>query len=105
MVHRLAKPMVDAALAKRDAPPPSPSAPSPEALQLREHIRDAAFACNVKPKAVRHVVRDAESIFELKDGAVVAKDNARQPANPLQPVTLVSWLADLHEAEPFLFEP
>jgi hypothetical protein len=113
-VAEIAKPIVDAVLAEHRAlsagpvaPPPAPPTPEQQlaAAQLREHVRDAALACGALPQATRHIVRDAEQVFELKDGQVVAKGNARDPLNPLADLTLVSWLAQLHEEESFLFEP
>jgi hypothetical protein len=73
------------------------------ATQLREQIRDTAIACGAQPRSVRHIVRDAEDLFELKDGQIVARDGRRNPRDPCVVLDLVAWLVDLRNTEGHLF--
>src|SRR5258708_61094 len=83
--------------ASRRPVPPTPE----EQLQAKlaearffEQVSRAAMAAGADPRYVRYVVRDAEEVFELKDGALVAKNGATDPNDPLTPLSPTRWLQD-----------
>lgn len=89
---------------------PAPTAEQQLAQRLnearfREQVTEQALLHGVKPHAIRHIVRDAEQMFELKDDALVARHNATDPNDPLSPLTAARWLLDLAKTEGYLFAP
>ena len=94
--------------AARRASPPTPQQQLEaelNAAQFRERIGDQALAAGVRPSAVRHVVRDAGGVFELRDGALHPRNGATDPGDPLSPLTPKRWLEQLAATDGYLFEP
>jgi hypothetical protein len=52
-----------------------------------------------------YVVRAAEDVFELKDGALTPKDGQSCPGDPWGLLTPHVWLGELERDEPYLFTP
>lgn len=81
--------------------------PTPEQqlaqAKLRELVTEHALLHGVLPQSIRHVVRDAESVFEMRDGALVPKDGKTDPGDPLQPLSPSTWLQQLAKTDPYLF--
>lgn len=73
------------------------------ASQFRNHITEHALLHGVNPKSVRFVMREAESVFEWREGTLVAKHGATDPADPCSPLSVARWLTALRESEPYLF--
>lgn len=71
--------------------------------RFRDLMEREALRHRVLPQSLRHVLRDAEEMFTLKEGAIVPKDGQTEPGDPLVPLSPSSWLAELREKEPFLF--
>jgi hypothetical protein len=57
----------------------------------------------VRPAAIRHVVRDARDHFSLQDGALVARNGAVDPNDPLSPLSPGKWLELLRSTDSYLF--
>ena len=53
--------------------------------------------------AVRHVVRDAETVFEFRDGQLQPLGGATDPGDPLTPLTPSIWLQHLAQSDGYLF--
>ena len=47
--------------------------------------------------------RDAQTVFEMKDGALVARNDARDPGDALSPLTVARWLQQLAKTDSYLF--
>jgi hypothetical protein len=58
---------------------------------------------DVRPAAIRHVVRDAETVFELQGDALEPKNGETDPGDPLTPLSPSRWLQQLKSSEPYLF--
>jgi hypothetical protein len=71
---------------------------------FRELVTKDAIAKGVAPSAVRHVLREADLVFELKDGKLVAKDGVRNTKDPMKDLTPVDWLDQLATTDEYLFE-
>ena len=92
--------------ASRADAPPSPDEEMRaqlNAARFKEVIADAAIAAGVRPSSVRHVVRDAAEVFELKDGGVAPRHGEMDPGDPLQPLAPLRWLEQLRATDPYLF--
>jgi hypothetical protein len=101
------KEILEADEAKRRALLPTPQQQveaEHNAMEFRARIADHALAAGVRPSAVRHVVRDAASIFELRDGMLRPRDAAAtDPTDPLTPLTPRLWLEQLATSDGYLF--
>lgn len=73
--------------------------------QMREKITATATKAGVRPSSLRHVLREAEDAFELKDGEVVARSGKLDPDDPLKPLTPDAWISGLRKSDDYLFEP
>lgn len=73
--------------------------------KFRELVSAEATKAGVAPSAVRHVLREAEHTFELKDGNVVPREGKKHPTDPLKELTTGDWLASLAKTDGYLFEP
>jgi hypothetical protein len=71
--------------------------------RFRDLIEREALMTDVMPRAIRHVVRDAADVFELKDDQLVPKHGDTDPGDPLTPLSPSRWLQQLKTKEPFLF--
>jgi hypothetical protein len=74
-----------------------------DAAKFRELVTSEATKSGVKPQSVRHVLREAEEKFELKDGALKPKSGVRHPSDPLKELTPADWLLDLSKSDDYLF--
>jgi len=100
--------VIDAAIAKANKPLVDElNATKAERAQARKEADDAKFRqlvsddatkAGVKPQSMRHVFRDAEDKFELKDGALVPKPGVKHE-------TPKEWLQDLAKSDDYLFAP
>lgn len=73
--------------------------------RFRELVSADATKAGVTPKSLRHVIREAEEKFELKDGALTPKTGVKHPTDPLKTLTTSDWLQDLAKSDDNLFEP
>lgn len=73
--------------------------------RFRELVTADATKAGVKPQSVRHVLREAEEKFELKDGTLIPKAGVKHPSDPLKTLTTPEWLQDLAKTDDYLFEP
>jgi hypothetical protein len=92
--------------ASRRAPTPTPEQEIARRLheaRFRELIAEEAFAYGVRPRAIRHLVRDAESVFELRGDVLAARDGRTEPGYPLTPLSLATWLHGLVQSDPWCF--
>lgn len=71
--------------------------------RFREVISAEATKHGVRPQSLRHVLREASEKFQLKGGAVVARDGVRHPKEPHQDYTPEAWLQDLSRTDDYLF--
>jgi hypothetical protein len=92
----------------RHAAPPAPQAPTTEqqlhAARFRERVTEEATKARVKSSSLRHVLRDAENVFELKDDQLVPKQGATDPGDPCAPLSPSAWLRGLKRENAALFE-
>src|SRR5687767_13886883 len=86
----------------RQAGPPTVEQQLAQA-QFRELVAEHALLHGVRPQSVRHVVRDAEAVFELRDGRLVARDGQTDPGDPLGPLTPACWMQQLAKTDGYLF--
>jgi len=85
---------------------PRPEAQAAQRLHaaaFRERVTEECLLHGVHARAVRHLVRAAEDVFELKDDALVPNAQQTNPSDPLEPLTPRMWLEGLAKDEPFLF--
>lgn len=73
--------------------------------KFRELVTADATKARVKASSLRHIIRDAEDTFELKDGQLVAKAGVKHPTEPHRDLTTHDWLQHLSRTEVELFEP
>jgi hypothetical protein len=71
--------------------------------KFRELVSAAATKAGVDGPQLRHVLRDAEETFELKDGDLVPRNGVKHPTDPLKELTPSDWLAGLSKSDPYLF--
>jgi hypothetical protein len=100
-INAALKPIQDALKAEQDAR----AAAETRANQstFRELVTADANKAGVKPTALHHVIRDAEDVFELKDGKLVAKTGRRHPTDASKELTPTDWLHHLSTTQDFLF--
>jgi hypothetical protein len=94
--------------AAQQAKMPTPEAQAAQRLHVaafRERVTEECLLHGVHPKAVRHVVRAAEDVFELQGHTLVPKGQLTNPGDPLEPLTPRVWLEGLAREEPYLFAP
>jgi hypothetical protein len=106
--------LADAAVAKYIEAAQRAAAPIPPTPQeqLEARLREARFRelatrealmHDVRPQAIRHVVRDAEDVFTVKDDTLVPRYDQTDPADPLSPLTPARWLVELAKTDGYLF--
>jgi hypothetical protein len=71
---------------------------------FRELITAQANTAGVSPTALRHVLREAELVFELKDKALTPKAGVKHPTDPLKDMTPNDWLLQLAKTDDYLFK-
>ena len=74
-----------------------------DAAKFRELVTAEATKAGVKPQSVRHVLREAEEKFELKDGVLKPKAGVKHSTDPLKDLTPTDWLLDLSKSDDYLF--
>ena len=74
-----------------------------ERTQFRDYITEHALLHGVNPKSVRFVLREAEAVFEWRDGGLVSKHYATDPADPCALLTVTRWLNALRKTDAYLF--
>jgi hypothetical protein len=89
---RAAEPSIDAQIRQRL-----------DQAKFKELVADVAINSGVIPRAVKHVVREAATIFELRDGQLLATEGRTDPADPLVPLSVTRWLEQLRTTDAFLF--
>lgn len=62
-------------------------------------VATTVVACGVRQSLIPSVVERARSLFELKDGKVVAKPGIGNRRDPCADYTVLDWLADLHTTD------
>jgi hypothetical protein len=62
-----------------------------------------ATKAGVKPQSLRHVLREADDVFVLKDGKVIPKDGVKHPTDPSKDMTTDAWLLNLATTDDYLF--
>jgi hypothetical protein len=91
----------------KNAPPPPTTEQQIEArlaqTRFRELVTNEALLHGVRPHATRHVLRDAEAVFTLKDGTLVPRHGQTDPSDPLSPLTPARWFQDLAKTDDYLF--
>lgn len=73
--------------------------------RFRELVTADATKAGVKPQSVRHVLREAEEVFELKEDGLVPRPGVKHPSDPLKTLTTPEWLQGLAKSDDYLFEP
>jgi hypothetical protein len=66
-------------------------------------VTQHATKFNVKSNSVRHVVREARDVFELKDGRLVPKPGQTHPSDKLKDLTPEAWFEHLQVTDDNLF--
>lgn len=72
-------------------------------LEYEKLVRDVAVRGGVLPQAVHWIVPDVRKLFEIRDNALVVRNGATMPGDPLTPLTFEAWLAEQRKDVPFLF--
>ena len=73
--------------------------------RFKELVSADALKAGVAQKSLRHVLREAEQMFELKDDALVPRDGVKHPTEPHKDLTLGDWFQNLAKTDDNLFEP
>ena len=71
--------------------------------KFRELVTADANKAGVAATAIRHVLREAEQVFELKEGALAPKAGVKHPTEPLKELTPNDWLQQLAKTDEYLF--
>ena len=71
--------------------------------RFRQLVSEEALLHGVRPQAVRFVLRDAETVFTLKDDALVPAHGQTDPSDPLSPLTPALWFQQLAKSDGYLF--
>lgn len=66
-----------------------------QAKDFHDQFAPKLVACGVRPIAIDHLIERAATLFELKDGQVVAKPGVHHPRDPVADLDPITWLADL----------
>lgn len=72
--------------------------------RFKELVSEIATSAKAKTTGLRHILRDAEEVFDLVDDRLKPKDGQRHPDDPLKDLTPQAWVEDLAKREPFFFE-
>lgn len=102
-VQQATKPLADKLAAEEQARITAQRAA--DQARFRELVTADATKAGVTPKSVRHVIREAEEKFELKDGTLAPRAGMKHPSDPLKELTPADWLQDLAKTDDYLFEP
>lgn len=73
------------------------------ASMLRENIAAVATKAGVNPAALHVVYRQAQDVFDYKDGAVIAKPGKHHPDDPMKDLTPDAWIGQLARSDGYLF--
>src|SRR5262245_10743705 len=73
--------------------------------RFRELFTGEATKAGVRTSALDLVLPQAETSFELKDGAIVPRAGAKHPSEPHKDLTTADWLQHLAKTKDYLFEP
>jgi hypothetical protein len=75
--------------------------------KFREIVGQHAAKARVRATGQRHVLREAEEIFEYKPEIddLVPKNGRKDPSDPLKDLTPAAWLLQLAKSDDYLFEP
>jgi hypothetical protein len=65
----------------------------------RDAVAPIAIACAARPIAIDYLLDRAATVFELRDGRVVAKPGVMHPRDPCTDLDPITWLADLRNGE------
>lgn len=76
---------------------------SADRARFRELINVDAAKAGVRPQSLRHVLREAEDKFELKNDVLVPKTGTKHGTDPLKEANVVDWLQDLSKTDEYLF--
>lgn len=71
--------------------------------KFRELVSAAATTAGVSSTAIRHVLREAAQVFELKDGKLSPKEGVKHPTDPLKDMNTTDWLQQLSKTDDYLF--
>jgi len=72
---------------------------------LQTQVSDRFVKIGGKPKATEFIVGLAKEIFEVKDGAVVAKTGKFNPEKPGESLSIDDWLATTVKEHDYTIEP
>lgn len=75
------------------------------AASFKQAVGAAATEAGVDPRYLRHVVREAEGVFEWRDGGLMPRDGVKNPVDPLKPLAPTDWLTGLKTSDPAFFKP
>jgi hypothetical protein len=70
-----------------------------ERAAWRASVAPVVIACGVRPSLIDVVVDQAHSLFDLREGKLVAKSGVTNRRDPCADYTVVDWLADLHASD------
>lgn len=76
-----------------------------DSAALREAIAAVATKKGVKATALKHVLREAEDVFQVVNGEVKAREGRFSAENAGNPLTADEWLGSLAKSDDYLFEP
>lgn len=102
-VDQATKPLADKLAAEEAARVKAQQAA--DAARFRELFAADASKAGVRASALEFVLPKAETSFELKDGAIVAKAGAKHPTEAHKDLTTADWLQHLAKTSDYLFEP
>lgn len=71
--------------------------------RFRELVSADATKAGVKAQSLRHVLREAQEKFELKDGTLKPRTGIKHPSDPLKELTTTDWLEELARTDDYLF--
>jgi hypothetical protein len=71
--------------------------------KFKDMIAAEATKAGVAPSALRHVLREAETQFELRDEEIVPRKGVKHPTEPHKDLTTGDWLQHLSKTDSYLF--
>ncbi len=71
--------------------------------RFRELVSADATKAGVKAQSLRHVLREAQEKFELKDGTLKPRAGVKHHSDPLKELTTADWLEELARTDDYLF--
>lgn len=101
-VETATKPLVEKVAAEETARKAAQA--SADQARFRELMTAEAKKKGVRDNSVRHVLREAEEKYELRDGRILPKNGIKNPHDPLRPYEPADWLDDLAKSDDNLFE-